>query len=183
MGLCTHTGEVTLIRYIDGNLNNAEQIEFEKHLSECPDCLKEAVEVSRLEAAMDSGRPVPIREPKNIWVTIREMLIEGFQSSFGSGELLNAVAVRDGESVPKNRLEIVSDSGVKIQIIPEEGARFWIGIESERLFGKMIELREMPAKLPLFMKKASENALMIKSIRKGSYLLVIGQDEIDLKID
>ncbi len=177
---CGKWSEIQMLKYIEGNLKDREAIE--KHLLECGECLKEIMELNRINAAVSGMEAVPVRKSAFISVILKDGIFDRILSNSGSYKIEGLAETR---RKTENRMMVefkVDFIPAIVKVIPAGKDSFWISVESQKLKGNSIEVRKMNEKIPFYSKKSDTIEALVKGIDYGDYEISIAGELIKVGI-
>ncbi len=173
---CGKFDEIKILNFLDGNKDN----EVEIHLKECEICLKEVLELNRVNAEIEYFSQAIPQQIKSITLKSVRNKITSFFSNLSNPQIIE-VGVRKEDDTRKNQFEARLDS-FNIKISPQENDTFWVIISGN---GKVfsVELFRKDDSIPVFSKFNTKEDVTIKNIGAGCYRLKINQEEIAMVLD
>lgn len=164
--------EERFLLFIDGK----KDIEIENHLKECPECLKEFVELNRINAETDIYKPEKLK--KSILLKSAGEKIVSFFTNFENKRLVSAGVMGSGN---KKDILMVEYSKFFIKISKNE-KYFTISILTKDKKPFDVELKKIGEEIPLFMKTNSVDEITISNLIGEKYILMIDDEEIYLNL-
>ncbi|MGC8764956.1 MAG: hypothetical protein ACP5QT_03635 [Brevinematia bacterium] len=164
-----------MLAFLDGNMDD----EIERHLKTCRLCLKELLELNRINSEMAHSDKGLLKEIKAITLQVVKDRIVSFFTNLSRPRVVET-GVRKKEKSSRALFQThYGDFSIKISL--QEDETFWITvIGGKKLFD--VELLKNEDELPLFSKINAENEVTIKNLRKGNYILKIDGKRINLTL-
>ncbi len=169
---CGKFSEERFLLFIDGK----KDTEIEIHLKECRECLKEFVELNRINAETDVYKPEKIK--KSILLKSTGDKISSFFTNFENKRLVSA-GVMGGEN--KKDILIIEYSEFLIKISKNEKC-FTVSILTKDKKPFNVELKKKGEEIPFFMKTNSRDEITISELKGEKYILMIDDEEIYLNL-
>jgi len=172
-----------LLKYIENSLSNDEIKEVESHLKVCKECLKEVIELNRIQSVIDIAVPKKIKLFNFIKIDFKNLLSPIINNTFNS-YLLESLAITRDENINYKKIifDINNDSD-KLIIIPTKNNLFWIEIKCEKIKDLKILLYKGNEDKPFYFKKVKSDIVYIKDLNPGEYFLSINSLKIRLDIN
>jgi hypothetical protein len=181
---CELYDEITMLKYVSENIDDAQRKQIDAHLSECDTCLQEVVAMNKIEGLTESDDILTM--PQKVFslkLFVKKHIIDRFINLGMPAELVPALATRDSSANNTKNLKItLNNPPADILIIPVDDNKFWLSIQSKALIGQYIELHNQD-NAPVYMKQVEDELTTIKGITIGKYKLHIGDIVISLGID
>lgn len=169
---CGKFSEERFLLFLEGKID----IEIENHLKECPECLKEFVELNRINVEIDIYKPDKIK--KSILLKSVGEKITSFFTNFENKRLVSAGVM--GSENNKDIL-MVEYSRFLIKISKNEKI-FTISILTKDKKTFDVKLKKIGEEIPFFMKTNSVDEIAISNLIGEKYVLMIDDEEIYLTL-
>ncbi|MGA2143281.1 MAG: hypothetical protein ABSG94_12825, partial [Brevinematales bacterium] len=153
---CGYFPENEMLRYID--LNSGRSSIIEEHLRNCPACMKEIIELNRINARLEVFKPGTLPSWHDLTVTISEGSVEGAWSSRTAVNLV-PLAYSRGPSSPG--CMAVFPEGVSVQA---DGGVCRITLKRAGNEKQVSEIRRKGSSLPLFSEKSGREEVVFRGI-------------------
>lgn len=177
---CYSFSEITLLKYVEGSLVGEEREHFEAHLLECESCLQEVTDLIRIGAQMDAGVALKREESFKISVFVEDGKIKNFISNLPA-KIAQGEAVR-GTDTEDKYLEAERSQNLSLVILKDGEGFFKIALKGTLLNGSLVELTEKESGAPIFMKRCSEDFLVVAGLEAGKYLLKVQENSTEIEI-
>ncbi len=168
---CGKFNEERFLLFIDGKID----LEIENHLKTCKTCLKEFIELNRINSEIENFK----LKPNNVILvkSLGEKLVSYF-TTFEKQKI--AVSGVMGEEKRKENL-IVEFLSFLIKIL-KNGKYFTLSISNRDKQKFDIELRKIDEEIPFYIKTNSDEETTISNLKGENYILKINDKEIILNL-
>lgn len=176
---CGKFDEATMLRYIEGTLSRDTAVEVDAHMRTCGDCLREVMELQRIDAVMDAGIAEAYPLGRRIALWIKGNVIDRFEASFDAAALNASPARGSGaQGVTGVKFE-TKDPDAEVTLFPGDKGAFGLTIDAKGWKGD-VELLKLPGEEPFYLTASDGGRVEMKSIPAGSYRLTIGRYSVDI---
>jgi len=165
---CGKFSEIELLKYLEGSKENLDVIE--KHLKECPLCMKEITELNRVSAIMESGRAEPLRKKAFVTIFAKNQDFEWVLPSAGTGriELLPQTRTISGRRI-KKAVYTIDEIPANLEVVPVQEDTFWVLLRSPELSSSEAILRKKGSLKPIYSISPEGPEVIFKGIGPGEY--------------
>lgn len=195
---CGKFDEIKMLKYIEGSL--IDKSEIEEHLAGCDICLKDIIDLNRINSVMEAGNALPVRKSNFISIWLKNGIVDKIISTIDliNEQPLTVTRKADGNKGQKDKYPVSKNSQIEgmqnilifnfdsipalIKIIPAGEGLFWISVESDILKGHSIELKKKDDKIPVYSKKSGLSEVLIKGITEGEYEILFAGETINIGI-
>lgn len=188
---CGKISELEMLKYLDGKRSGPFSCAVEEHLMECEMCLREMVELNRIQAETAAEEKPGLKLPN--FITVFSSLKKGrgitravVSAVSAKWEILAETRSGEENARPKSgerAVSFVMDSEpVTVRIIPGPGAAFRISLGGDRVKGEVVELGKKGGSLPLFSRKADSNMVTINGVEFGEYEMKFRNSSIRINL-
>ncbi|MCX7820459.1 MAG: hypothetical protein N2258_02155 [Brevinematales bacterium] len=169
---CGKFDEERFLLFIEGKVDK----EIDEHLKTCPNCLKEFIELNRINALSDSFKPE--KTQKVIILKSIKDKITSFFTNFDSGKIVSSGVMGEEK---KTEILMTESFPFLIKVSKNEGY-FCISIVNREKKPFDIEIKRINESIPFFMKTNSTDEVTISNLKGEKYILNINEREILLNL-